>query len=124
MLNNRNLLSKGGRVRKKGVVLAIVIGILIVIFTLALVAIHLMTQEARVAEHKIRRMRAVFAARAGMVHALEMIRQGQNPNGTSINIGAGVAGYPAGGLAVNFVYNPASVAGPMGTAPLNVTVNY
>ncbi len=112
--------------RKKGVVLAIVIGVLIVIFTLAVVAINLMTQQARVAEHKIRRMRAIYAARAGMVHGLELIRQGIFPGGGTeiISIGAGVNGYPTGGLEVVISYDDQDTSGPLNTSPVNITVGY
>jgi Tfp pilus assembly protein PilX len=114
-------------VRKKGVVLAIVIGVLVVIFTLALVAMYVMTQEARIAERKIRRMRGTFAARAGMVHALEEIRLGRGAalNGSTIQIGAGEEGYPTGGVDVTFDYDSTDTSGPMGTSPVHITVtNY
>jgi len=61
---------------KKGVVLVVVIGVMLVIFTLALAALFLMTQESRIAEHKIKRTKAFFAAQAGMVLALEKLRKG------------------------------------------------
>lgn len=67
---------------KKGVVLVVVIGVMLVIFTLALAALFLMTQESRIAEHKIKRTKAFFAAQAGMVLALEKLRKGTwSPNG-------------------------------------------
>lgn len=80
---------------KKGVVLVVVMGVMLVIFTLALAALFLMTQESRIAEHKIKRTRAFFAAQAGMVLALERLRKdpgsgGWIPNNTyCINGGAG-----------------------------------
>lgn len=64
---------------KKGVVLVIVIGVLFVIFTLALTVLYLMTQESRIAEHKIRRSKAHFAAQAGIVDAFEQLRKGTKP---------------------------------------------
>ena len=116
--------------RRKGVVLVVVIGVLIVVFTLALVAMYIMTQDARVAEHKIRRVRALFAARAGMIHALEQARTG-NANytctagtcGESINIGSGITGYPVGGIPVNIVFHGATT-GPMNTHQVDINVNY
>ena len=107
---------------KKGVVLVVVIGVMIVIFTLALAALFLMTQESRVAEHKIRRTRAFFAAQAGMIFAFDALRNGADPSGT-INIGAGIAGYPAGGLPVVITYTNDN-SGPGGTDPVNISVNY
>ncbi|MBU2101954.1 MAG: hypothetical protein KKF80_01010, partial [Candidatus Omnitrophica bacterium] len=59
---------------KKAVVLVVVIGVSIIIALLAFAAILIMTNEARVAEHKIRRMRATFAAQGAIVRALERLR--------------------------------------------------
>ena len=72
---------------KKGVVLVIVMGVMLVVFTLALVALFLMTQESRVAEHKIKRMRGYFAAKAGVVDAYEQLRVGAvaSPQSYTIN---------------------------------------
>lgn len=61
---------------RKGVVLTVVIGIMLVILALAVAALHLMTQESRIVEHKIKRTRALYAAQAGMVDALEQLRNG------------------------------------------------
>jgi len=135
--------------RRKGVVLVVVIGVLIVVFTLALVALYLMTQDARIAEHKIRRIRGLFAARAGMVHALEQARNGRyDPPGPGacnaaalptrcnqpcgcnasicrevICIGAGIAGYPANGLPVRIDFTRAT-GNPMNTHRVDITVDY
>ena len=110
---------------KKGVVLVVVIGVMLVIFTLALAALFLMTQESRIAEHKIKRTRAFFAAQAGMIFALDSLRNGANPSGT-INIGAGITGYPAAGLPVLITYPGAggAGAGPGGTDPIDIRVDY
>ena len=61
---------------KKGVVLVVIIGIMVVISTLALAALYLMSQESRIVEHKIKRTGAFYAAQAGMVLALEKLRKG------------------------------------------------
>jgi len=116
-------LRKKRKVMKKGVVLVVVIGIVMVICTLAVAAIFLMTQESRLAEHKIRRSRVFFAAQSGMVRALERLRKGVvNPSET-IHIGVGVPGYPTAGIPViiNYVNDN---SGPGGTNPVNITVNY
>lgn len=120
--------SKEELMYRKGVVLVVVIGVLIVIFTLALVAMYVMTQDARLAEHKIRRMRATFAAKAGMVHALEQARNGRYNCGQpqcveTINIGAGIDGYPEEGLPVTITFNTAAT-GPMNTHRIDIRVNY
>ena len=95
---------------RKGVILVVIIGVMLVIFTLALAALFLMTQQSRIAEHKIKRTKAFFAAQAGMVYALEQLRKGDaivSPHSVSpatptqgypvnanitVNAGAGVGG--------------------------------
>ena len=120
--------------KKKSVVLIVVIGVLVVVFTLALVALYLMTQEARIAEHKIRRTRGVFAARAGMVHALEQIRTGAYQASTAPHCAGGTLctetisvgdsathGYP---LSVTITYDSSVTTGPLNTSPVNISVDY
>ncbi len=105
-------------------VLVVVIGIVMVICILAVASIFLMTQESRLAEHKIKRSRVFFAAQSGMVVALELLRKGVvNPSRT-IHIGAGVPGYPVAGIPVIINYVPGAGTGPGGTDPVNIIVNY
>ncbi|MBN3041285.1 MAG: hypothetical protein JW867_09150 [Candidatus Omnitrophica bacterium] len=102
---------------KKGIVLAVVIGIMVVLSTLALVALYLMTQEARITEHKIRRIRAFFTARAAMVQALEDLRNGVSVgtiNSTTVCLNRFRA-------TINV---DTSHSGPMGTDEVNISVNY
>jgi len=106
---------------KKGIVLVVVLGVLIVLSILAIVALSLMTQESRIAEHKIKRMRAFYAAQAGEIHALEQLRKGQALD-PSITVGAGITGYPAAGY--NVVINRVLGTGPGGSDTINATVNY
>jgi hypothetical protein len=88
---------------KKAVILVIVLGVMLVISILAVVALNLMSQESRIAEHKIRRLRAFYAAEAGKVDALEQLRRGIvtiPPIGTirTLNLptfGQGLPGYPS-----------------------------
>lgn len=60
---------------KKGVILVTVIGILIVVTFLALATISMMLQQARISEHKIKRMKAISAAETGMIYAMEKLRK-------------------------------------------------
>lgn len=95
---------------KKGVALLIVLGTLIIIITLAFAALALMTQESRVAEHKIKRYRAFGAVQAGYVNAFNRIVNGVSPLNSlptvgspriySITIGNNTIGYPSGGMTV------------------------
>jgi hypothetical protein len=105
--------------------MVIIMGIMGVVFTLALVALYLMTQQSRIAEHKVRRMRGFFASQAGAVHALEELRNGVDPNGTNIVIGAGLTGYPAAGLNVDITVGAVGAGGaPAGTRAVSAAVDY
>lgn len=113
---------------RKGLVLVIVLGIMLVLLALAFGALYLMTQQARVAEHKIRRLRAFFAAQAGTIHTHELLRKGYPAEATH-QVGAGIGqGYPLGGLTANISVTPVppGTTGTVidGTNRVDVTVNY
>jgi len=116
---------------KKGVVLVIVMGIMFFVVTLALVAAYLMTQQSRISEHKIRRTRTLFAARAGMVLALEELRKndcGGTGNCLSrtaypFTIGAGLSGYPLAGISGTYTWTDDD-SGPNNTDPIQIQVTH
>ncbi len=108
--------------KKKGIVLIIVMGIMIAIVFLALGVSYVLSQQARVAEHKIKRMRAYYAAMAGVVYAFDKLRNGTNPDKASFKIGNGIYGYPSGGLKVKIAKKDNK--GPDGTDKIDVTVDY
>ena len=71
---------------KKSFVLVLVWGIAIMISLLALGAIYLMGNQALLSEHRLKRMKAYYTAKAGMVHALEELRSGNlNPGTVNLN---------------------------------------
>jgi hypothetical protein len=120
---------------KKGVVLVVVIGIMLVVFILGLVALYLMTQESRLAEHKIRRTRAFFAAQAAITRVVAQLRTGDITPPITINdiqIGAGLDHpYPIRvdvevGEPITADYANQNNLGDtiVGTRPINATVNY
>ena len=61
---------------KKGIVLVIVMGALVVISALALIALIFFTQRARMTLRKATKAKLKFAAYAGVVDALEKLRRG------------------------------------------------
>ncbi len=111
-------------------VMAIVIGIMFVVSALALAVLYLMTQESRIAEHKIRRMRVFYAAKAVVVHALEGLRKGDisKPSDTGstypIRVGSGEVGYPSDGLYTRIVVGTEGLDAPAGTHKLEATASY
>lgn len=84
---------------KKSMVLVLVTSIVLVTSTLALIALYVMTQESRIAERKVRRLRAYYAAQAGRIFALNELFQGNTATHYWVNnIGDGYPGFPWGGL--------------------------
>jgi Tfp pilus assembly protein PilX len=86
---------------KKGIVLIVVMGILLVVVSLCVASVYIMGQQGRIAEHKITRMRLFYAAQAGMVRAFDELQQNNKYKGEDIYIGAGEEGYPSSGIKVN-----------------------
>jgi len=64
---------------KKGIVLVVVMGVVMIMCALAIVAVSLALQETHQAEHKIARIKAFFAAQAGMIDGLDQLRLGTQP---------------------------------------------
>ncbi|MCM8823145.1 MAG: hypothetical protein NC822_00515 [Candidatus Omnitrophica bacterium] len=73
--------------RKKGIVLVVVVGIMLIIIILSLAGIYLMREQTNLSENKIRRIRAYYAAYAGVVDTLARLYNGQIaiPNIAPIN---------------------------------------
>ena len=108
----------------RGIVLIIVIVTVIILTILALVAIHVMTQQAYITEHKTKRLRAFFIAKAGLVHALERLRKGDNPS-TISNQDLDIDNDGTSDADIQIdppINNPGSSLD--GTRPVSVTVNY
>ncbi|MFA6129908.1 MAG: hypothetical protein WC731_02870 [Candidatus Omnitrophota bacterium] len=60
--------------RRKGVVLFIVLVTIILVSILCTVILRISLSQSRLSHHQISRIQAQYAARAGMVYALEMLR--------------------------------------------------
>ncbi len=116
---------------KKGVVLVVVIGIMLIVFILGLVALYLMTQESRLAEHKIRRTRAFFAAQAAIQHVIAQLRTGQQPDATVTIDNTSGHPYPISvdvavgdPLTAQDITDQDLSSNLQGTRPISATVNY
>ncbi len=96
-----------GANNKKSITLIIVLGITLIVAILALTALSLMTQESRLAEGKIKRIRTWYALQAGMVNATDNLRRTNTLSG-SVAVGSGVFGYPPGGIGVGLNRNIAN----------------
>jgi len=62
--------------KKNGVVLFIVLGVIIVVTALSTVILRILLNQLRLTHHQVSRIQAHYAAKAGVVYALEKIRIG------------------------------------------------
>jgi hypothetical protein len=60
---------------KKGVLLFIVVGIIIVVATLSTVILRITLNQARLTHHQVSRIQSQYAAKAGVNYALEKLRR-------------------------------------------------
>jgi len=61
---------------KKGIVLLLVLGTILVVVILGGVILNIMLNQSRITEHEVRRIQAYYAALAGVNFALEQCRVG------------------------------------------------
>jgi len=61
---------------KKGQLLFIVIGTIMVVVALSAVILKIMLSQSRLIHHQVSRIQAQYAAKAGIVYALEKLRRG------------------------------------------------
>lgn len=64
------------RINKKGIVLFIVLGVVLITATLAAVVINLVLSHYRFTHHQFSRIQAYYASMAGINYAIEMLRIG------------------------------------------------
>jgi Tfp pilus assembly protein PilX len=61
---------------KKGMILFIVIGLVMIVAILTTVILGIIANHSRLTHHMVSRVQAQYAAKAGLVYALEMLRTG------------------------------------------------
>lgn len=65
---------------KKGVILFIVLGVLMVVVVLTTVILRIISSQSRLSYHQLSRIQAHYAAKAGVVYALEKLRLNNDAN--------------------------------------------
>lgn len=121
---------------KRGVVLFIVLGMLLIVVALSGVILNIVSSQSRLTHHQVSRIRAYYAGQAGMNLVLENLRNGSWAynsryaiNCTSANCTSTV---PVGNRLVDndipyeVIINvgPQGTGGPSGTTAINITTNY
>ncbi len=71
------------RINRKGVVLFIVLGVVLITATLAAVVINLVLSHYRLTHHQSSRIQAYYASMAGVNYAIEQLRTGAWAPGTN-----------------------------------------
>ena len=66
---------------KRGVILFIVIGVIIVSAMLAVVILRIISNQSRLTHHQLSRIQAQYAAKAGVLFALDKLRLNDTANG-------------------------------------------
>lgn len=61
---------------RKGFIIFIVLGVIMVVAVLATVSLRIISNQARLTHHQVGRVQAQYAAKAGMVYALDQLRRG------------------------------------------------
>ena len=64
---------------KKGMILFIVIGIFLVVGILSTVTLRVVTSHSRLTHHQVSRIQALYAAKAGVIYALDKLRRNDDP---------------------------------------------
>lgn len=105
---------------KKGIVLLTVIAILIIIIILSWVSVCIMTQQSKLAEHKIKRAGAMNAAQAGVIHVFERLRREGTGNAVINDINNDKL--TVEGIDVSFKVIPKGNAGCPNTSPSDFCV--
>jgi len=110
-------------VKKRAIALVIIWGILLMITALALASIYLMGNEARIAEHKVKRTMAYYLARAAWVYAFDKLRNNIAWSGESnFSFPAGENNNLSADITVGNVNSTGTILD--GTKKVTISVNY
>ncbi len=109
---------------RKGVILTITLIFIVILAIISGVVIVLMTNQARLAEYQIKRIKVYYTAEAAMTYVLQGFRTGSFPVATGSRWNATTT--PSIPIINGFetTVTLGAATGPNNTRPLNVTVDY
>jgi Tfp pilus assembly protein PilX len=81
-------MSKPKTAKREGVVLLIVLGTLLVVIVLAGFILNIISNQSRLSNHQISRIKAYYASKGMMNYALEMLREGTWVADSTVNVTA------------------------------------
>jgi len=76
--------------RKKGVILFIVLGVIILTILLATVILRIISNQSRLTHHQVSRIQAQYAAKAGVLYALDKLRRNDDAATVACLVGTGI----------------------------------
>lgn len=68
---------------KKGVILFIVIGVIMVVAMLSIVILRIISNQSRLTHHQLSRIQGQYAAKAGVLYALDKLRRNDDLSWTN-----------------------------------------
>lgn len=68
---------------KRGVILFIVIGVIMVVAMLSIVILRIISNQSRLTHHQLSRIQAQYAAKAGVLYALDKLRRNDDLSWTN-----------------------------------------
>jgi len=83
---------------RKGVLLFIVLGVIMVVVTLSTVILRIILSQTRLTHHQVSRIQSHYAAKAGAIYALDKLRRNDD------------AGWPAAGSHIRYMYRSGATA--------------
>ncbi|MDD5108850.1 MAG: hypothetical protein PHC29_05010 [Candidatus Omnitrophica bacterium] len=60
---------------KKGIILLIVLGVILLVVTLTTVILRIISNQSRLTHHQVSRIQAQYAVKAGVIYALDKLRR-------------------------------------------------
>lgn len=93
---------------KKGILLFMVLGMILIIVILAVVILSIISSQSRLTHHQVSRIQAFYAAQAGMNYAVEMLRIGPAGGGWDVT-----SCPPPGGCPLNDADFPHTIVQPI-----------
>ncbi|MDO8488931.1 MAG: hypothetical protein Q7S42_02315 [Candidatus Omnitrophota bacterium] len=66
---------EGPNCSKKGIILLIVLGVILLVVSLTTVILRIISNQSRLTHHQVSRIQAQYAAKAGVIYALDKLRR-------------------------------------------------
>jgi Tfp pilus assembly protein PilX len=110
---------------KKGVVLMIILGVILIVALLAGVILNIVLSQSRLTHHQVSRIQAYYASQAALNYAIEKLRNGEwvaGVNCTGAPACTPTAAWPVAAAANNFYLDTANDYFPASIQAMTLTI--